>query len=537
MKNVRKQGGLDAVELRLHQNLLSAIPEEMGLRLRRAAFSPNIKERLDFSCALTGRDGALVAQASHIPVHLGSAHLTAGHILAALGPQRGVDALAPGDMVLLNDPWAGGTHLPDITLFAPVFCARSKIADFGVLVRAHHADIGGAHPGSMGPALDLYGEGLVSPPVRLFRHGVLQQELLAMVLANTRTPDERQGDLLAQAAAVRHGVERVQELVRDQGAARLQRAVQALRRHAARSTKALLRQMRGGRHSASLLLDGPESPRLRVVLQRTPRGLRVDFTGTDPQVAAPLNANRAITISCLFYVLRLLLDRDLPTNSGCLDPVEVILPEGSLLNARRPAAVAGGNVETSQRVVDLLFLALQKAWPGRLPACSQGTMNNLTVGGVRADGRAWTFYETLGGGAGASADGPGESAVQVHMTNTLNTPVEALEAAFPVRITRYHLRTGSGGAGENRGGDGLVREMELLEPAQVTVLATRRESGAPGANGGGTGKPGEDCVIDPDGRMAPLLSSVAGKRGTRVRISTPGGGGYGAAVPRSARKP
>ncbi|MSR75306.1 MAG: hydantoinase B/oxoprolinase family protein [Planctomycetes bacterium] len=520
----------DLLELRLFQDLLAAIPEEMGVRLRRAAFSPNIKERLDFSCALTGRDGGLVAQASHIPVHLGSAHLTARHLLEAL-------EFEPGDMVLLNDPWAGGTHLPDITLFAPVFVGREKTAAFGVLVRAHHADIGGATPGSMGPALDLFGEGLVIPPVKLLRRGRLQDDVLQFVLANTRTPEERRGDLLAQMAAVTHGVDRLRELVEDHGTAVLDAAVAALRSHAARSTRTLLRRLRPGCHEATLLLDGIGSPRLWVRLQRVGGKLRVDFTGTDAQIAAPLNANRAITVSCLFYVLRLLLDHGLPTNAGCLDPVEIVLPEGSLLNARRPAAVAGGNVETSQRVVDLLLLAFAKALPGEIAACSQGTMNNLTVGGLRSDGSAWTFYETLGGGAGASADGPGADGLQVHMTNTLNTPVEALEAAFPVRVTRYHLRDGSGGDGLHHGGEGLVREMEMLEPAQVTILATRRKSGAPGLAGGGVGKPGRDTLLRQSGQATSLDGSVHLEAGESVRIETPGGGGYGKPIPRRARKP
>lgn len=519
---------LDAVTLRLFHHLLGAIPEEMGIVLRRTAFSINIKERLDFSCAVTGREGALVAQASHIPVHLGSAHLTAAMLMERL-------TLARGDVVLVNDPWAGGTHLPDITLFAPVFALGGAEPAFGLLVRAHHADVGGANPGSMGPALDLFGEGLVIPPVKLVRGGVLQQEVLDIVLANTRTPEERRGDLLAQLAAIRHGEARLGALMQDVGASRLAVAATALRQHARRSAEALIARMKPGRHRAEGCMDGPGTPVIAVTLARRGRRLTVDFSGTSPQVAEPLNANRAITTSAVFYVLRLLLDPALPANSGCLDPLDLVLPEGSLVNARRPAAVAGGNVETSQRLVDVLLEAMRRALGVDLPAASQGTMNNFTAGGVRADGSAWTFYETLGGGAGASAGRSGESGLQVHMTNTLNSPIEALEAAFPVRVRAYHLRAGSGGDGAARGGDGLVREFEFLTPAQVTMLATRRREGAAGAAGGSAGASGVDSVLDASGAARPLAGSSAIARGARVRIETPGGGGFGRAA--SRRRP
>ncbi len=513
---------LDAVTLKLFHHLLGAIPEEMGIVLRRTAFSINIKERLDFSCAITGADGALVAQASHIPVHLGSAHLTAAMLMERLPLER-------GDVVLVNDPWAGGTHLPDITLFAPVFAARGARPAFGLLVRAHHADVGGANPGSMGPALDLFGEGLVIPPVKLVRGGVLQQELLDIVLANTRAPDERRGDLLAQLAAIRHGSARLGALLQEVGATRLAAAATALRTHARLSAEALIARMKPGRHSARASLDGPGTPLIALTLARRGRRLSVDFTGTSAQVAEPLNANRAITTSAVFYVLRLLLDPELPANSGCLDALDFELPEGTLINARRPAAVAGGNVETSQRLVDVLLEAMRRALGVDLPAASQGSMNNFTAGGVRTDGSAWTFYETLGGGAGASRDAPGESGLQVHMTNTLNSPIEALEAAFPVRVRAYHFRSASGGAGAACGGDGLVREFEFLTPAQVTLLATRRREGAAGAAGGAAGTPGADVVLDAAGARRPLAGSATIARGARVRIETPGGGGFGRA--------
>ncbi|MAG58728.1 MAG: 5-oxoprolinase [Planctomycetes bacterium] len=511
---------LDSVEIQVFRHLLAAIPEEMGVVLMRAAFSPNIKERLDFSCALTGPDGDMAAQASHIPVHLGSVHVTGRHLLERVD-------LKPGDLVLLNDPYRGGTHLPDVTLFAPVFLAGVKGPALGAMVRAHHADIGGGWPGSMGPATDLYGEGLVIPPVRLVREGVIDDDVLQMVLANTRTPDERRGDLLAQKSAVERGRDRLKGLAEEYGGKRLLAAVTALRAHAARVTRSMLRSLDDGTWTAEGHLDGPGTPCIRVRITKRRARLHVDFTGTDAEIDAPFNANEAITLSAVFYVVRLLVAEEVPTNSGCLDPVRVTIPNGCLLNANRPSPVAGGNVETSQRIVDVLLQALAAAAPDRVPASSQGTMNNLTVGGRLADGSPFTFYETLGGGTGGGPRGPGESGIQSHMTNTLNTPVEALENAFPVLVRRYRLRDGSGGDGDHGGGDGLVREIELLAPARVTVLAGRRAEGAPGVGGGAAGAPGRDRV-DGGGRWRRLPDdgSVTLDPGDAVRIETPGGGGF-----------
>lgn len=509
------------VELRIWHHLLASIPEEMGVALMRGAFSPNIKERLDFSCALTGRDGGMAAQASHIPVHLGSTHVTARHVLREMRLDR-------GDVVILNDPWRGGTHLPDVTLFAPVFLRGVRGPAMGVLARAHHADVGGGTPGSMGPATDVHGEGIVLPPVKLFRRGREEADVRNIFLANSRTPLERAGDLLAQASAVRLGVARLGELAREHGGPTVVAAADALRRHAAAAVRAMLRGLADGRWSAEDRLDGPGSPRLRVRVEKRGGRLRVDFRGTDAEVAAPFNANEAITLSCVFYVVRLLVGGDLPTNSGCLDPVEVLIPPGSLLGARRPAAVAGGNVETSQRVVDLLLRALAPAARNRIPAASQGTMNNLTVGGRLPDGAPFTFYETIAGGAGAGPRRAGASGVHTHMTNTLNTPVEALESAFPVLVGSYTLRRGSGGRGRRKGGDGVVREFVLRRAARVTVLATRRAEGPAGLAGGLPGSPGRDRVRQ-GGRWRPLPpgGSVELAPGDAVRIETPGGGGFG----------
>ena len=513
---------MDPVELQVFRHLLTSIPEEMGIRLKESSFSPNIKERLDFSCALTGPDGRMVAQASHIPVHLGSTHITARLLLSEMD-------LSPGDVVLLNDPWRGGTHLPDITAFAPVFLEGEETPSFGALVRAHHADVGGASPGSMGDARDVFGEGLVIPPVRLVRRGQWDQDLLQMVLANTRTPEERRGDLLAQVAAAVYGCTRVQELGALHGRLRLVVAAAALESHARTATEAWLLSLPEGVGHSEVVMDLPGLPKICVNLRKTGPRLHIDFVGTSGALDAPFNANEAITLSCVFYVIRLLLSDDLPTNSGCLSPLNVEIPRGCFLNAERPAPVAGGNVETSQAVVEALLLAFAQLLRAGIPAASQGTMNNVTVGGRRTTGEPWTFYETLGGGVGAGPGGPGASGLHSHMTNTMNTPVEALENAFPVRITAYHLRSGSGGPGQFSGGEGVVREYEFLEPAQVTVLAGRRGSEPPGALGGLPGKPGKDTLFA-DGAVIPILGAETRAVGPsdRLRVETPGGGGYGA---------
>ena len=511
-------GPLDPVDLQIHRHLLAAIPEEMGVVLMRSAFSANIKERRDFSCALVGPGGRLLAQASHIPVHLGAVHPCASQILSALD-------LEPGDVVLVNDPWCGGTHLPDVTLFAPLFVAGEP--RLGAMVRAHHADVGGATPGSMGRAEDLFGEGIVIPPLRLVRRGEMQDEILRFFLANTRTPGERRGDLRAQLSAVELGRERLRALVDQQGE-RFFPAIASLEAHAARATAALIAELPEGIFRAALHLDGPETALLRLAVELRKGRLRLDFSGTDPQEAGPFNANPAITTSAVFYVVRLLLGEDLPTNSGCLHAVDVIIPKGSLLDPQRPAAVAMGNVETSQRIVDLLLAAFAQAWPQRVAACSQGTMNNLSIGCVARDGRSFTSYETLGGGAGAGPLGPGESAIQSHMTNTLNTPIEAMEISAPIRIRKLRCRSDSGGEGKHRGGEGLIKEIEALAALQVTVVASRRAAGAPGASGGGDGAPGRETLVRTSGEEPlPPGGPLRLAPGEALRIETPGGGGFG----------
>lgn len=511
-----------ALEVRVFRHLLVSVAEEMGAVLMRSAVSPNVKERLDFSAAITDGRGRMVAQASHIPVHLGSAHLTAQGLLSSM-------KLRPGDAVVLNDPFRGGTHLPDVTIFVPVFAGATAAPRFGIILRAHHADIGGASPGSMGPAADIHAEGLVIPPVRLVKGGILDGEILSLLLANVRGAAERKADLLAQLGAARRGAERLAALVARFGMARLLRAMRALRRHARRTVESLIATLPPGTFRASDTLDGKRLPaRIAVTVRRAGKRLLVDFTGTGPAVDAPFNANLAITTSAVFYVIRLLVGEDVPTNSGCLEPVTITAPEGCLVNARYPAAVAGGNVETSQRIVDVLLAALARGLPGRVPAASQGTMNNLTLAGPAAGGGVFTFYETIAGGAGASPHRDGASGIHTHMTNTRNTPIEAIELACPLRVTAYGLRRGSGGAGRRRGGDGVIREFEALVPIRGALLATRRASRPPGLAGGGSGAGGADFTIrDGVRRHLPPVASFTLAPGDRVRVGTPGGGGHG----------
>ncbi|HGY92071.1 MAG TPA: hydantoinase B/oxoprolinase family protein [Planctomycetes bacterium] len=515
---------MNPIDVEVFRHLFQSIAEEMGVVLRRTAFSPNIKERLDFSCAVTGKDGDMVAQAAHIPVHLGACHLTARCILERVD-------LDPGDIVILNDPFLGGTHLPDITLFAPVFLPgqTGKAAAFGVLARAHHADVGGGVPGSMGDFDELYKEGLILPPVKLVRGGRRVEDVEALLLANVRTPDERRGDLRAQEAAVQRGVVRMQEAADRYGAKRLTAAAKDLHARAARAMSRVISDLPAGSASFEDRLDGPESPSIRVTLSKRKGRLHADFTGSSPQVASAVNAHESITLSALFYCLRCLAPEDVPTNSGLLEAVTLEIPEGSVVGARRPAAVAGGNVETSQRLVDVIFGAFHELLPGRIPAASQGSMNNLSLGGRDAEGRPFAYFETIAGGLGGGPEGPGASGMHSHMTNTLNTPIEALESALPLRVTAYRLRSRSGGVGRNPGGEGVVREIEALVPMTVTLMTTRRAEGPYGLEGGSPGRPGRNLLVRADGRSRTLPARVTLtlEPGWRIRVETPGGGGFG----------
>ncbi len=516
----------DALRVEVFHHLFASVAEEMGATLLRSSFSPNIKERRDFSCALFDAEGRSIGQAAHLPVHLGSTPLS---VAAAM---RAVD-MRPGDAVVLNDPYQGGTHLPDITLVSPVFLTGGRRPDFYCANRAHHADVGGAHPGSMAPAADVHGEGLRIPPVRLVRGGAVDAETMALLLANMRVPREREGDLLAQSAANRLGERRLRELAQEHGTAELARRGAQLMDWTEALAREVVRALPDGAYAFEDEVEVPraggggENARVRLVL--TVRGDRLDcdFTGTDDQVDAPVNTVHAVAVSAAFYALRLLLPSGTPTNDGVLRPVSVRTRPGSLVDARYPASVAAGNVETSQRCVDVLLGALAQAAPERVPAASAGTMSNLTFGGGD-----FTYYETIAGGAGAGPAGAGAHAVQTHMTNTRNTPIEALEAHVPARVTAYTVRRRSGGRGARRGGDGVRRSLLVLAPVRVGFVAERQAAGPWGLAGGGSGAPGRARLRLPGARSARRLAgktSFDAPAGAELVIETPGGGGHGAA--------
>lgn len=519
----------DGLAAETFAQLFAAVAEEMGATLRRSAFSVNVKERRDYSCALFDGRGQLLAQAAHLPVHLGSAPLSVRAVLERFG-QRGLER---GDAVLLNDPFAGGTHLPDLTLVHPVFLAGAAEPHFFVASRAHHADVGGPHPGSMGPAVDVHGEGLRIPPVKWVRAGVVQAEMTQLLLANVRGPDEREGDLLAQWAAGRLGVRRLEELAREHGAKTLaERAADQLE-WSAREARRMLAHWPRGSYTVEAELE-PGSAVLRGTLHFAGSKLKVDLSASDDQLPTPLNCPRAVTLSALLYVLRLFTSPRVPTNEGLLAPVQLVTRPGSVLDARYPAAVAAGNVETSQRLVDLLLAGFAAADPSRVPAESAGTMSNLGFGVARANGSAATYYETLGGGAGAGPLGPGAHGVQTHMTNTRNTPIEAFEREYPVRVLTLGLRgrggEPSGGAGARSGGEGIAKELAFLFPARVGWLATRQARGPAGRGGGGEGRPGSLRVARGAGPFGEPLGGSAAlelQAGDRIRIESPGGGGHG----------
>lgn len=515
-------------EFEVFRNLFVAIAEEMGVTLCRTGFSPNIKERRDYSCAVYDAAGETIAQGDHMPVHLGAMPLS---VRAAIEQV----AMEPGDMVALNDPFAGGTHLPDITLVMPVFIGRGRRPAFYVANRAHHADVGGMSPGSMPLARELYQEGLVIPPVTLVRRGRIVRDVLRLLLANVRTPEEREGDLTAQIAANRVGAARLEVLVARYGLRRVAAYGRALQDYTERVLRATLSRLPEGDYSFDDALDddGWDRRRIRIAVTIRIRGdaAEVDFTGSDPQTEGGVNANYAVTLSATLYVFRCLVQEDVLYNAGIARPIRVIAPPGTIVNATRPAAVAGGNVETSQRITDVLLGALGRAVPDLMPAASQGTMNNVTLGGVDPrTGRRFAYYETLGGGMGGRKGLPGLSGVHTHMSNTRNTPIEAIEHDLPVRIRQYRLRRDSAGAGRFPGGEGLVREYEALAPITVTILSERRVLAPYGVLGGQPGGCGRNVLVRRDGHEESLPGKVSLTLapGERLRIETPGGGGYGA---------
>ena len=522
---------VDPISLEVFKNMFISVAEEMGVALLRTAYSPNIKERRDFSCAIFDPQGQLVAQAAHQPVHLGAMPAS---VEAALDTFP--DALRPGDMVILNDPYLGGTHLPDITVVAPVYVeqgAGKQLAGF-VANRGHHADVGGMTPGSMPLSTELYQEGLILPPIKLARGGRLNQEVIQLICRNSRTPEERKGDLAAQIASIRVGERRLQEVVRRYGIGEALEHMAALLDYSERVTRAAIQRIPDGVYQVVDYMDddGLTQQPVPIAVAITVAGdqMTVDFTGTSPQRPGCINAPQAITVSACFYAVRCVVGEQAPANQGCLRPVNIITPPGSLINPEPQRGVSGGNVETSQRITDVLLAALAQALPQLIPAASQGTMNNLLIGGhdlVRD--RPFVYYETIGGGMGARPTKDGISGIHTHMTNTMNTPIEALEFAFPLRLKRYALRRGSGGQGKYQGGDGLVRDVEFLAPARVTILSERRKFAPPGYHGGHHGQPGENVLL----RGGYEEVKLAGKEtldveaGDVLSIRTPGGGGWG----------
>jgi N-methylhydantoinase B len=504
---------LDPVTLSVLTSALTGVAAEMGALLVRAAYSSNIKERRDCSAALFDAEGRMVAQAEHIPVHLGA-------MPEAVTAVRERDP-APGDVFVVNDPYAGGTHLPDLTLVSPVAPAGEVIAY--AVTRAHHSDVGGMSPGSMPAASqEIFQEGLIIPPVRL------SDDVLALLLANVRTPEIRRGDLRAQLAANRLAEARLAELGDRHGPETVLAAFRDVRAYAERRTRRAIGELPDGEYEAAGEVEGDgvtdDDVPIRVRVRIEGEEMTIDFAGTSPAVPGNVNCPLAVTRSACYFALRTLLPEDVPTNAGTYSPLEVLAPEGSLVNARPPSAVVAGNVETSQRIADTVLLALADV--ADVPAQGQGTMNNVVVGG-----RGWTYYETIGGGQGASARGPGPSGMHVGMSNTLNTPVEALELEFPLRVERYELRVGSGGEGRHRGGEGIVRSLRVLAPATLSLLADRRRHGPRGARGGGDGKPGESRLND---KVLPAKATRPLEPDHVLTVETPGGGGWGRADQKEA---
>ncbi len=514
---------MDSIELSIFSSRMDAVCEEMGAVLRNAAFSPNIRDRLDFSCAVFDAAGGLCAQAAHIPVHLGSMAFAMADVVSSL-------EWVEGDMVILNDPFLGGTHLPDVTLIAPLFRADEL---YGFVVnRAHHADIGAESPGSMPVSSHIEQEGLILEPMHLIRRGELDGDTLDTIVDNTRIPDDARGDFTAQISANRAGLTRLGELVDEMGLVDYRSGLEALNDYGEQLALDALSTLPEGTYAFTDCLDddgqGTRDIPIRACLVIANGRVNVDFTGTAGQVPGNVNCPLSVAAAAVYYVFRCLMPAQTPACAGSFRPIRLHAPEGCLLNASRPAAVAAGNVETSSRVVDVVMGALAQAVPELIPAASHGSMNNLAMGSDDAASGAWDYYETIGGGMGAGASGGGLSGVQTHMTNTLNTPIEVLESRYPLRVTRYALRRGSGGGGARPGGDGLIREFQFLAPAQASLLTERRRYAPWGAAGGGAGQPGHNLL---NAAELPGKVSLRLESGDRLVLETPGGGGYGESAP------
>lgn len=526
---------MDPITIEVVKGALTYAAEEMGIALRNSAYSPNIKERMDFSCTLFDQNRRLIAQAEHIPVHLGSMQFAVQKGLVALDEE-----LDKGDMILFNDPYISGTHLPDMTLICPIF-VQGEIVAYSAN-KAHHSDVGGRAPGSMaGDTTEIYQEGIIIPPVKFVKGGNIDREIAGLLLSNVRTPEVRFGDLRAQMAANLLGKRRVLEIIGRYDVRTLHEAAEEIMNYSEQRMLKEIARMTEGSYSAEDYLEstGTDSRRVKIKVTITIKKdeLLVDYTGTEKQVNGPINAVLGVTVSGAYYTIRCLTAPDIPMNDGCYRPVRIHVPEGTLMNPTRPAAVAGGNVETSQRNVDVLLKVFSKIVPERVCAACQGTMNNVSVGGINPrNGRAWTFYETIAGGFGGRKGIDGVDAVHTHMTNTMNTPIEAIETVYPLRFLRYELREDSGGPGKWRGGVGLERSWILLAPsATLSVLAERTEIAPWGLFGGKTGGKGEYYILKPSGKRTRLDSkcTVEVEEGDVLLVRTPGGGGYGNPLERS----
>ena len=520
---------VDPVTVEVIKGALTYAAEEMGIVLRNSAYSPNIKERLDFSCAIFDHKKRLAAQAEHIPVHLGSMQLAVQQGLKKLKSE-----LEDGDMVLFNDPYISGTHLPDIALISPVFYEGRIVAYLAN--KAHHSDVGGKAPGSMaGDATEIYQEGIIIPPVKFIKENVVDEEIAEILLSNIRTPEIRMGDLRAQEAANILGRRRILELVSRYGVHTLHRAMEAIMNYSEQRMRIEISKMHEGSYSAEDYLENTgtsdEKVKIKAAITIEKDQLIVDYAGTDKQVDGPVNAVLGVTLSGVYYVLRCVTDPSIPMNDGCYRPVKVLAPEGTVMNPTSPAPVAGGNVETSQRNVDVLLKVFAQIVPEKVCAACQGTMNNVAVGGINPEnGKAWTFYETIAGGFGGRKGIDGVDAIHTHMTNTMNTPIEATENTYPLRFLEYALRKDSGGAGRWRGGAGLERSWKLLAPsATLSVLAERTQTSPWGLYNGKPGARGEYHIIKGNGKRVRLNSkcTVRMEKNDVLMVRTPGGGGYG----------
>jgi N-methylhydantoinase B len=533
-RDLTHRNTVDPVTLEVLRNALESTADEMGAVLKRTSFSPNIKERMDASCAVFDANAQLIAQAEHVPVHLGSMLRSVEATVAAVG------AVEDGDVIIVNDPFTNGSHLPDITVVAPVFAPKEQGGQHiaYVATRAHHADVGGMEPGSMpGNSREIYQEGLVIPAVRLYRRGEVQEDVLRLILANVRTPEERRGDLNAQLASLRIGERRIRELASRYGADLVTAGFEAILDYTERRMRRRLAEFPPGTYRGEDFLDddgsSDEPVRVSLAITVSPEKLVLDFAGSSPQRPGNINAVAPMTYSASFFAIKLLTDPEIPVNAGTFRNVELRIPEGSFLAARRPAAVCAGNTETTQRIADTVLKVCAQFAPDRVPAASQGTMNTIAVGGNDPrDGRPYSYIETIGGGQGGRPMGPGDDGIQCNMTNTMNTPVEALEITYPLRVERYELREGSAGLGQHRGGNGLVRAIRSLDhQTRVSLQCERRRFAPYGLHGGADGKPGRNAVTHADGSVSEVPGKASLSLGPDeiIVVETPGGGGWGRA--------